>query len=270
MHIPIYTAEGYEADDVIGTLAREGEQSGCRVLVVTGDLDELQLVSDRVSVMVTRRGITETTVYDPAAVRERYGFAPEQLPDFRALRGDTSDNIPGVPGIGDKTASALVARYGSLESVIAHRGEVTPARIAQALEAYADLARRSRELAVIVRDLPLDLDPAALRVRPPDGARLGELFRRLDFRSLLSRLESQPAEVSDEHLLVQQPPDVGKLAKQLAEARELIVYPLAALSPPLRAEMVGLCLAGGSAEKGKRAGRPRPLCWRRPGTCAPC
>jgi len=242
MHVPVYDLESYEADDIIGTLASEAEARGFRVLVVTGDLDELQLVSERVSVMVTRRGISDTKVYDPAAVRERYGFTPDRLPDFRALRGDTSDNIPGVPGIGDKTAAALVMRYGSLEGVLEHAEEVTPRRIAEALEAHADLARRAKELARIVRDAPIEFDPEALWRRPPDRERLAELFRHLDFRSLLARLEPGELVVSDRHRLLQQIGEVKKLAAELAQAREVTVYPLADRSPAMRAEMRGLSL----------------------------
>jgi DNA polymerase-1 len=243
MYIPIYSMEGYEADDIIGTLSLEAEQAGCRVLVVTGDLDELQLVSDKVSVMMTRRGITDTVVYDPDAVRERYGFPPEQLPDFRALRGDTSDNIPGVPGIGDKTASALVAKYGDLETILAHADEVKPPRIGGALAAYADLARRAKDLALIVRDLPIELDMEALQRRPPDTQRLTEIFRRLDFRTLLSRIESTrvPAKVSEEHRLIERVEGAARLARELMTAREFIIHLLAEPSPAMRAEVRGVC-----------------------------
>ena len=265
MHIPAYDLEGYEADDIIGTLSREAEQAGYQVLVVTGDLDELQLVSDRVSVMMTRRGITDTVVYDPAAVKERYGFPPDELPDFRALRGDTSDNIPGVPGIGEKTAATLVARYGSLENVLAHADEVKPPRIGEALILHADLARRAKELGVIVRDLPIKLDPKALARRPPDPARLVELFRRLDFRSLLSRVEVAPKKISDEHRVVTRADQVRKLAGELAGAHDLVVRPLADALPAMRSEMVGLCLLGAAepvvvvADGGKLADLLAPL-----------
>ena len=245
MHIPMYDMERYEADDIIGTLSKEAEETGYRVLVVTGDLDELQLVSEKVSVMMTRRGITDTVVYDPAAVQERYGFTPGHLPDFRALRGDPSDNIPGVPGIGEKTASALVSKYGDLEAILAHVGEVTPKRISEALAAYADLSRRAKDLTVIVRDLPLNLDVEALRRRPPDAERLTEVFRRLDFRTLIARLEPAPVKVSEEHRLIRTAEDARKLAANLRAAREIIIHPLADPSPAMRAEVVGLCFLGG-------------------------
>jgi DNA polymerase-1 len=256
MRIPAYDLEGYEADDIIGTLATQAEGQGYRVLVVTGDLDELQLVSDQVSVMVTRRGITETTLYDPAAVKARYGFTPDKLPDFRALRGDSSDNIPGVPGIGDKTAASLVGRYGSLEGILEHAQEVTPRRIGEALAAHAEVARRAKELARIVREAPIELEAEALRVRPPDGPRLAELFRELDFRTLLPRLdtgERARAPVSDQHRLVRTVAEAEELARELAAAQEIIALPLADSSPPMRAEMRGLCLLALGPERAEPA-----------------
>ncbi len=142
MHITAFDAPGYEADDIIGTLARKAEAAGHRVLIVSGDLDELQLVTPNTSVMVPRRGISDTHIYDVEAVKERFGLPPEKLPDFRALRGDTSDNIPGVPGIGEKTATALIQQYGSLEELLKHAEHVTPGRIAQALQAHAGRPKR--------------------------------------------------------------------------------------------------------------------------------
>jgi DNA polymerase-1 len=249
MHIPVYDYEGYEADDVIGTLASRAETAGDRVLIVTGDLDELQLVSDKVSVMVTRRGITDTKVYDVAAVQERYGFAPERLPDFRALKGDTTDNIPGVPGIGEKTAAELVKRFGTLEQVLAHAEEVTPARVATALEAHADLARQAYQLSIIVRDLPMGLDRKELAVKPPDRGKLLGLFRRLDFRSLAARLEASvpegreaTARVTEEPRAIRTAAQAAALARRLTKEKEIVVHPMADEGPGLRAQMRGLCV----------------------------
>ncbi len=244
MHITTHQAEGYEADDVIGTLATQAEAAGHQVLIVTGDLDELQLVSDRVSVMVTRRGISDTKVYDVEAVHERYGFPPDRLPDFRALRGDTTDNIPGVPGIGEKTAAALVQRFGSLEDVLAQADQITPPRVAAALQAHAQLARQAKDLSLIVRDVPLAFDPDQLALQSPNSARLVALFRRLDFRSLAARIQppSRPAaEVT--WRLISTTADAQKLASELAGIEELILHPIAEPGPPLRANLHGLCLS---------------------------
>jgi len=245
MHIPLYEMEGYEADDIIGTLAKRAAEAGDRVLIVTGDLDELQLVSDAVSVMVTRRGISDTKVYDVNAVKERFGFAPERLPDLKALQGDTSDNIPGVPGIGEKTGAQLIQRFGSLEGVLAHLDEVRPARIAAALEAHADMARQAKELSTIVRDLPLELDREALRRAPPDHRKLAELFHRLDFRSLLSRLEEVDREEEAQYEVVSTVEQARALAGRLAGQERLVLCPLAEAGPPLRRQMRGIALIAG-------------------------
>jgi len=247
MHIPAYDMEGYEADDVIGALTSQAERTGTRVLIVTGDLDELQLVSERVSVMVTRRGISDTKIYDTKAVEERYGLSPDRLADFRALRGDTSDNIPGVPGIGEKTAAKLIGEYGSLEDVLAHIEEVKPARAASALAAHIDVARRAKELSVIVRDLPVEFDPEQLRRRPPDAERLAEIFRRLDFRSLLKGLEGEQEAPVSEHEVITTPDAAKALAARLEGAEEIVVHPIAGKGPPLRTPLLGLCLSAAGA-----------------------
>ncbi len=251
MGIPAYDHPGYEADDVIGTLAARAEQAGHRVLVVTGDLDELQLVSERTSVMVTRRGITDTKVYDVAAVEERYGFGPEKLTDFRALRGDTSDNIPGVPGIGEKTAASLLKQFGSLEGALERLDEVKPSRVAAALEAHAEIARSAKELSTIVRDLSVDFDPEDLRLRAPselgseEKGKLAELFRRLDFRSLLTRIDDPARTVSAEHRAVTQVRVSERLAREVDAAGSVVLHAVAGEGSGLRAPLYGLCLLAG-------------------------
>jgi len=156
MHIPIYELDGFEADDVLGTLSLQAERAGIETVIVTGDLDAAQLVSDKVHVLTPARGITETALYDPDAVRRRYGIEPRQLPDWKALVGDKSDNIRGVPGIGDKSASDLVGRFSSLEGIYEHLDELKPKQ-RELLEAHRDQAFESRELAAIVRNAPVAL-----------------------------------------------------------------------------------------------------------------
>jgi DNA polymerase-1 len=190
--IPTLEAPGFEADDVIATAARQAAALGHEVLVVSGDLDTLQLVDGRVRVMITSRGITETVIYDEAKVRERFGFAPPQLPDYKSLLGDPSDNIPGVPGIGAKTAAALVKQYGSVEALLDRLDEV-PVRHRSALVAARDQVVQSKRLATLVTDIPLTLDMEALRRRPPDQQRVEALFRELEFRGLLERVRSAAA-----------------------------------------------------------------------------
>jgi DNA polymerase I len=180
--------EGWEADDVIATLATRADAAGIRTCVVSTDRDAFQLVSDNVVLMMTPRGVADVNVYTPDRVEARLGITADQVPDFIGLKGDTSDNIAGVPGIGDKTASQLIQKYGSLESVLEHVDEQTPAR-RKSLAEHADQARNSKELATMRRDLDIDCDPAELVLAPPDRSQLTEMFRRFEFRGLLQRVD---------------------------------------------------------------------------------
>src|SRR5213079_3741547 len=157
--------EGWGADDVIATLATQADEAGIKTTVVSTDRDAFQLVSENVALMMTPRGVSDVHVYTPDRVEARYGIRPDQVPDFIGLKGDTSDNIPGVPGIGDKTAGQLISQYGSVEEVLEHVDELSPAR-GRALRENADQARASKELATMRRDLPLDCDPAELVLSP--------------------------------------------------------------------------------------------------------
>src|SRR5213595_1680232 len=169
--------EGWEADDVIATLATRADGEDIKTCVVSTDRDAFQLVSENVCLMMTPRGVSDVNVYTPERVEARYGIRPDQIPDFIGLKGDPSDNIPGVPGIGDKTAGQLVAQYGSLEAVLEHVDELTPAR-SKAIREHADQALAAKALATMRRDLELDCDPGELVLSPPDRSQLKEMFRR--------------------------------------------------------------------------------------------
>lgn len=186
--IPILQYPGYEADDVIGTVTCRGRDAGHDVLVVTGDLDELQLINDQVKVLVTSRGVTDTKTYDEEAVKERYGLPPALLPDFKALKGDSSDNIPGIAGIGDKTGAELLSRFGSLEALLDRAGEVTAPRIRTNLLEGRENAILYKRLATIVTDLPLDLHFDDWAYLGPDLPRARDLCERLEFRTLARRI----------------------------------------------------------------------------------
>jgi DNA polymerase-1 len=183
--------EGYEADDVIASIAETARAQGVPVTVVTGDRDAFQLIDpeSRVKVMATSRGITDTKTYDYQAVLDRYGIPPEAIPDFYGLKGDTSDNIPGVPGIGDKTASQLLQQYGSLEEVLEHVDEISGTKRRENLRAHAEDARVSKVLATSRRDVPVDVDPLHESGREPDRSRLRDVFREFELRDPLRRLE---------------------------------------------------------------------------------
>src|SRR5687768_16900632 len=200
--IPILALDGYEADDVIGTLARRGTENGVNVVVVSGDKDFQQLVRPGIWILNPGRGGSAAVEEQWVSVEnasERLGVPPERVTDYMALVGDSSDNVPGVPGIGDKTARDLVTTYGDLERILAAAPEIKGKRPREALLAHPDRARLSKELVTMRQDLPTTLDLESLRVREPDRARLTRLFLELEFQQLArqySDAASAPAPVS--------------------------------------------------------------------------
>jgi DNA polymerase-1 len=226
------SVEGCEADDVIASLAERAKAAGIPVMVVTGDRDAYQLVDgDRVRIMTTSRGITDTKVYNRQGVIDRYGVPPELVPDFIGLKGDTSDNIPGVPGIGDKTAAQLLQEHGTLEEVLAHAHEIRAAKRRENLLAHADDARISKQLATMDRELDVQLDIAAFASSEPDRSRLREVFREYELRDPLRRLEEALGSAED---AAPRP-----VAEQALRARVRAVGPdaLAALAPGQSSEI---------------------------------
>src|SRR5256712_13251732 len=195
--VPLVGVDGFEADDVIGTLATRAARQGVRTAIVSGDKDFHQLIAPGVSLLNPGRGgpaAIEEHWVDETNAGERLGVPPEKVVDYLALVGDSSDNVPGVKGIGEKTALELLRTYGDLDAILAHAGEIPAKRVREALLQHADLARLSRELVTIRRDVPIELDLAGLRLRPPDIGRLTELFTELEFRSLIPKLASlEPA-----------------------------------------------------------------------------
>jgi DNA polymerase-1 len=194
--MPAFEAPGFEADDLIGTLARQAKAQGVEVRIVSLDTDLLQLVEPGVDVFLYRPFMKGAPAvdYDVAAVVERYGLRPEQIADFKGLKGDTSDNIPGVPGIGEKTATKLLQEFGSVEAIYARLDEVTPEKLRENLRAHEGEARHSLEMATIHREVPATLDVEACRLRNFDRARVEQLFHDLEFRTLISRLPKQLGE----------------------------------------------------------------------------
>jgi DNA polymerase-1 len=188
MGLPLLIVDGVEADDVIGTLAREATESKRDVVVSTSDKDLAQLVSEHVTLVNT---MTDTTL-DRDGVRDKYGVAPEQIVDYLALMGDATDNVPGVPKVGPKTAAKWLAEYGSLDEVIAHAGEIG-GKVGESLRASLDHLPLSRQLTTIKCDVPLDVGLGDLLPQPPDRARLAELFEALEFRSWADELRGEPA-----------------------------------------------------------------------------
>jgi len=195
--ITVLAEPGFEADDLIATLTTQAEKEGYQVLVVTGDRDALQLVSDDVTVLYPRKGVSELTRFTPAAVVEKYGLTPEQYPDFAALRGDPSDNLPGIPGVGEKTASKWITEYGSLQALVDNVDAVR-GKVGDALRANLATVVLNRELTDLVRDVPLAQTPDTLRMQPWDRDQIHQLFDQLEFRVLRDRLFDTLAAVEPE------------------------------------------------------------------------
>ncbi|UCZ63497.1 DNA polymerase I [Mycolicibacterium phocaicum] len=185
--ITVLAEDGFEADDLIATLATQAEAEDFRVLVVTGDRDSLQLVTDDVTVLYPKKGVSDLHRFTPDAVVEKYGLTPTQYPDFAALRGDPSDNLPGIPGVGEKTASKWINQYGSLQALVDHVDEVK-GKVGDSLRANLSSVILNRELTDLVRNVPLAHTPEALRVQPWDRDRIHQLFDDLEFRVLRDRL----------------------------------------------------------------------------------
>jgi DNA polymerase-1 len=239
--IPMFGVDGYEAEDVIAAIARQAVEEGLEVVIVSGDLDLLQVVRPGIRVMITSRGVTETTVYDEEAVRRRFNFEPGQLPDYKALKGDTTDNIPGVPGVGEKTASALVGQFGSVEALLDRLAEAPP-KLRERLAQRAEQIRQSKHLATVV-DAPLEWDWEELRRRSPELKRIDALFRVLEFKTLLERLGAVPAETPPEgeyRQVATAPELLAEVEGRSRAAARLIRGP----GHPLVAPLLGVALAG--------------------------
>ena len=186
--IPIFQMEGFEADDLIGALSRQAEDEDLETLIVSGDLDMLQLVTERTKLMTTRMGVNSTVIYDPERIHERYGLAPAQMIDFKALKGDATDNIPGLAGVGDKTAAKLLNAFGTLDQAYARIDEVKPDKLRQKLVDNRDDVLLWRELVTIDRNAPIELELDAARLGDYDRSEVIRLFREYEFRSLVERL----------------------------------------------------------------------------------
>jgi DNA polymerase-1 len=213
--IEVSDLAGYEADDLIATLATRGRDLGLDIVIVTGDRDTYQLVEDpHIAVLYNRRGVSDYVLYDEAGIFERCGVTPMQYPEYAALRGDPSDNLAGVPGVGEKTAAKLIATYGGLDGIFANLDKQTP-KLRESLAANEIRVRKNAEVMVLRRDAPIDVDLgniAALGVQPPDLGEVKHLFEFLEFRSLFERL----AEVLDAPI-VESHPTEGRLTAEVAE-----------------------------------------------------
>ena len=214
MGIKQYEIDGFEADDIIGTTAKMAEEANVPAFIITGDKDALQLATDKTSVIITKKGISEFKLYDDAAMIEEYGFDHKQFIDYKGLRGDTSDNIPGIPGVGEKTATKLLLQFGSIENMIAHVDEIENAKLREKIEDGAQSAMMSKRLATIITNVPVDYTIEDCRIGAEDRNRLIELYQKLEFKTYLKKLmeegpgeEAAPGSVSDdpEQIKIEEP-----------------------------------------------------------------
>jgi DNA polymerase I len=257
--IPVYAKEGFEADDLLGALAKQANSRGIDTIIVTGDTDTLQLINPRTRVQMFLR-LGEPVMYDIARVEEKYALSPGQLVDLKALRGDPSDNIPGVSGIGDKTATRLLQQYGSIEGVLGHIGEID-AKTRTKLGEAENQVRLNKQLVTIDCDAPVDLDLDAARTRVLDRERVFSLFRELGFQSLVSRLPQPeeeestsgphelalPDQAHDYHTVLTEA-DLDALVERLISIRSFVVDVETTSVDELNAELVGIALGVGDGE----------------------
>ena len=250
--IPIYEKDGYEADDVLGTLSVQATHLGVDTIIFTGDMDTLQLVNEHVHALVAKRGISEATEYDEAAVFNRYGLPPNKLPDFKGLVGDKSDNIPGVPGIGEKTATKLLTEYGDLEGVLVHIDDLSP-KEQRLLREMGDQARQSKFLATIVLDAPVSLDLEACRTGQINRDKVIALFRELEFRTLVDKIPGGTSEAASTPVVEKKKPEpIEQQDEDLLLAPPLGVVTI--MSPPAPPVTTGLNLSPSTASSIQASG----------------
>lgn len=260
LNFPIFQQPGYEADDVIGSLSRSCAASGMDVTIVTGDSDLLQLVDEHVvAVLPGARRFGEFRFYDVPAVIERYGFGPDLIPDYKALVGDTSDNIPGVPGIGEKTAKALIERFGSLEEIVSHIKDVTPARAQKALSENIESAESSKVLATIIRDLDVPFKMGEAKVSTYDRDAVVSLFQTLEFRTLINKLPETDGQhrhnggngevmpvverAPSDRTLVDEASELAHVAKRIDKTGVYAIDVETTSVDPMMADLVGIAIA---------------------------
>jgi DNA polymerase-1 len=247
--VPLLAVEGYEADDVIATLALRGAAAGLDVVIVSGDKDFYQLIGPRISLLNPGRGgpaAVEEQFVTIANAAERLGVPPEQTVDFLALVGDTADNVPGVRGVGEKTAQKLLQDYGTLDAVLAHAGDVAAKRVREALESDADRARLSRELVMLHRDVPVDLALPGLAAREPDRPALLSLLAELEFHSLVRTLGEPGAamvQAAARYEIADTPEAVAGIVRRARDRGHFALDVESSSLDPMRAELVGLSLA---------------------------
>jgi DNA polymerase-1 len=255
--IPVFEVDKYEADDVLGTLSKQASQKGVDTVIVTGDADTMQLVSPHVKVLYPKAGraFSDTALFDKAMVKDKFGVGPERVADYKAMVGDASDNIPGIPGIGEKTAVKLIEQFGGVEDIYKHLDEVTPPKLQEKLKQNESAAMQSKELATIVTETPVNLNLDECRVGKFDRQKAVDLFRELEFNSLLPKLpvsDSDTAPLTEitrapappcEYCVVASSEELDKLVNELSEAGSFAFDTETTGLNPLTAQIVGISLS---------------------------
>ncbi len=250
MNISILEMEGYEADDIIGTVARISEEAGLSPLIITGDRDALQLVTQSTRVLITKKGISDFEMYDPEKMRERYGLTPKQFIDLKGLMGDSSDNIPGVPGVGEKTGIKLLEQFGSIENLLADTEQIKSEKLRIKIEENAQLAVMSKRLATINVNVPVEVDIKDLALEEPDYDKLIEIYTRLEFNSFLKKLkvtpkaESEPIQIPEIKAVIVETDEGLKCLEKLKEDNEVYLKVFGDISHVKEPFIEGIFLMG--------------------------
>lgn len=252
MNIKLLEEEGFEADDIIGTVAREAEEQGLEPLIITGDRDALQLATDITKVLITKKGISQFELYDKQAMIDKYGFTPTQFIDFKGLMGDTSDNIPGIPGVGEKTAQKLILEYGSMDNLLANTDKITAKKLREKIEENIQLAVMSKRLATINTYVPLELSFDEFKVEEPDYNALIDIYTKLEFNSFLKKLDSSAVkEAAEQQMLSVEDMKTVRITeaamlKELDLSQPVSMKVLGDHNHRAKPEIYGICLLAGN------------------------
>lgn len=244
-NISICSKEGYEADDIIGTIVSEAEKKDCNTIIVTGDKDAFQLISPHTKIMTTIRGVTEVKIYDEESIKNKYGVAPDKIVDILALKGDSSDNIPGVPGIGEKTAVTLIKKYGNLENILNNIDKISKKSLREQIKVYEKQIRMSKMLATIVREVPIMFNFDSFRVKSPNYEELWKIFKKLEFKNLLKKIAPQinQEKTKSKYNLIDTKEKLEELNNRIKENKYFSFYLITSSDNPISSRILGIALS---------------------------
>ncbi|MDD5015113.1 MAG: 5'-3' exonuclease H3TH domain-containing protein, partial [Atribacterota bacterium] len=244
-NIAICSKEGYEADDVIGTIAKEAEKRNCSTIIVTADKDAFQLISPHTKIMTTIKGVTEVKIYDEEGIKKKYGVGPEKIVDILALKGDASDNIPGVPGIGEKTAVALIKELGSVENILNNIDKISKKSLREQIKKYEDQIKMSKMLATIVKEVPVKYDFDSFKVKAANYQELWKIFKKLEFKNLLKKIAPKinHEKTKLEFNLIDTEEELAGLTNKMIEKKYFSFYLVTSSDNAISANILGIALS---------------------------